>query len=171
MGKALKSWSGMRKYLEQEMLADSLKGRVRYSLTTFVGMDGCGVFEICVDGKTIKRFSMETVSSRLYREKHITDMRKAWAEFWELKDSVPLNSRDEFDDEEFAQALVIYRSKDILQAIDDENPIVRMFAVLDRRIGIRTLEKLKDTLARQPQWLRFFYRLRMEAEGIACPET
>lgn len=29
MGKILGSWSGMRKYLEQEMLADSLHGRVR----------------------------------------------------------------------------------------------------------------------------------------------
>jgi len=29
MGKILGSWSGMRKYLEEEMLADALKGRIR----------------------------------------------------------------------------------------------------------------------------------------------
>ena len=40
MGKALGSWSGMRKYLEQEMLADSLHGRIRYGCTSYVGMDG-----------------------------------------------------------------------------------------------------------------------------------
>ena len=34
MGKALGSWSGMRKYLEQEMLADSLLGRIRYGCTS-----------------------------------------------------------------------------------------------------------------------------------------
>ncbi|WP_442861330.1 hypothetical protein [Butyrivibrio sp. XB500-5] len=41
MGKILKSWSGMRKYLENEMLADSLRGRVRYNCTAYVGMDVC----------------------------------------------------------------------------------------------------------------------------------
>ena len=30
MKRILGSWSGMRNYLEQEMLADSLKGRVQY---------------------------------------------------------------------------------------------------------------------------------------------
>lgn len=39
MGKILGSQSGMRKYLEQEMLAESLKGRVRYGCTAYPGMD------------------------------------------------------------------------------------------------------------------------------------
>ena len=49
MSEFLGSWSGMRKYLEQEMLAESLKGRVRYGCTTYVGMDGAHVFEVCID--------------------------------------------------------------------------------------------------------------------------
>lgn len=63
MGKILKSWSGMRKYLENEMLADSLRGRVRYNCTAYVGMDGYHVFEIYFDNKVFKRFSWETVNS------------------------------------------------------------------------------------------------------------
>ena len=46
MGKILGSWSGMRKYLEQDMLANSLQGRIRYGCTTYVGMDGCHIFEV-----------------------------------------------------------------------------------------------------------------------------
>ena len=57
------SWSGMRKYLEKEILADSLKGRVRYGCTTYVGMDGCKIFEVCIDDKQVKRFSWETVNN------------------------------------------------------------------------------------------------------------
>lgn len=38
MAKPLGSWSGIRTYLEQDMLAECLKNRVRYSCTTFVGM-------------------------------------------------------------------------------------------------------------------------------------
>lgn len=107
MGKILGSWSGMRKYLEQEMLAPALHGRVRYGCTTYVGMDGCRIFEVCIDGRQVKRFSWETV-----------------------------------------------------------NPLVRMFAVLDRRVGKRTLEKLALCVDEQPAWLREFYLLRLEAEKI-----
>jgi hypothetical protein len=39
-----------------------------------------------------------------------------------------------------------------------------MFAVLDRRLGKRTLEKIKLTLDTQPDWLKKFYVLRLNAE-------
>lgn len=63
MGKILASWSGMRKYLEQEMIADCLKGRVRYNCTTYTGMDGCRIFGIFIDKKLVKQFSWETVNT------------------------------------------------------------------------------------------------------------
>lgn len=48
MGKILGSWSGMRKYLEQEMLADCLKNQIRYSCTTYVGnLNGFKIFINC----------------------------------------------------------------------------------------------------------------------------
>lgn len=40
MSKVLGSWSGMRKYLEKEMLAKSVQGRIRYNCTRYIGMDG-----------------------------------------------------------------------------------------------------------------------------------
>ena len=36
MAKILGSWSGMRKYLEQEMLAKSLEGRIRWTVAAFL---------------------------------------------------------------------------------------------------------------------------------------
>ena len=36
MGKILGSWSGVRKYLEQDMLAPALRGRLRYGCTAYV---------------------------------------------------------------------------------------------------------------------------------------
>ena len=41
-----------------------------------------------------------------------------------------------------------------------------MLAVLDRRIGKRTLQKLHATLEEQPEWLRQFYVLRLKVENI-----
>ena len=63
MSKILGSWSGIRKYLEQEMLADCLKKQVRYSCTTYVGMDGCCIIEVFINDVLAKRFSWETVNT------------------------------------------------------------------------------------------------------------
>ena len=51
-----------------------------------------------------------------------------------------------------------YRNNDIQNSIISDDPIVRMFAVLDRRIGKRTIEKLN--VSKQPEWLQIFYELR-----------
>lgn len=165
------SWSGMRKYLEKEMLAESLKGRVRYGCTTYVGMDGCKIFEVCIDDKQVKRFSWETVNN-YFIEKGYKSIEKPygaieyWDEFWTLLNKYPLKERNEYKDSEFAEALAVYRNQDIQISIQCDNPIVRMFAILDRRVGKRTLEKLKDTLDEQPEWLKHFYVLRFEAESL-----
>lgn len=169
MGKILGSWSGMRKYLEQEMLADSLNKRVRYNCTTYVGMDGCKVFEVFIDDELMKRFSLETVNTFFiengYKEKrefHGTN--EYWEGFVSLLDKIPLSQRSEYTDDEFCEALEKYRNQPIMESIYSENPLERMFAILDRRIGKRTLMTLKDSINEQPIWLQPFYKLRLTAE-------
>ncbi len=171
MGKILGSWSGMRKYLEQDMLANSLKGRLRYGCTTYVGMDGCHIFEVCIDDEQVKRFSWETVNtyfidSGYTKNANPSGIDEYWAEFWTLLEKYPINQREEYTDEEFCEALEIYRNQDIQESIFSSHPIVRMFAVLDRRIGKRTLQKLHATLEEQPEWLKQFYLLRLKTENI-----
>ena len=41
-----------------------------------------------------------------------------------------------------------------------------MLAILDRRVGKRSLSALRDTVSQQPEWLQNFYRLRMDAEDF-----
>lgn len=160
MSKVLGSWSGMRKYLEQDMLADSLKGRVAYSCTSYPNMDDCKIFEICIDGKTYKRFSMESVAFSVKSD----SKQNAWTVYWAEKGLSSNYDRDEFDDEEFCEALKLYRGMSIGESIEHPNPLVRMFAVLDRRIGKRTIEKLSQTVGDQPDWLKELYLLRINAE-------
>lgn len=162
MSKILGSWSGMRKYLEQEMLADSLKGRIQYSCTSYPNMDGKKIFEIRIDGNVHKCFSWETVA---FRNKGL-EQQEAWNIFWKEKDTVPVEVKTEFDDEDFCGALKIYRELPIENSISHTNPLVRMFAVTDRRVGKRTLEKLSETAENQPDWLRELYLLRINAEKL-----
>lgn len=171
MGKILGSFSGMRKYLEKEMLAESLKGRIRYGCTRYIGMDSCHIFEVCIDGEQIKRFSWETVNtyfieSGLTKNKNPSGSGEYWAEFWTLLEKYPLETRTEYTDEEFCAALEDYRNQDIAESIFSKNPLIRMFAVIDRRVGKRTLIKIKDSLNDQPDWLKVFYRLRFDAEKV-----
>lgn len=164
MGKINGSWSGMRKYLETEMITDSLKGRIRYNCTTYVGMDGFKVFEIFVDGKMIKRFSLETVNSYFiknnYKKKSNSEY---WDEFWDLMDSVPIENRTEYTDGEFCEALKNYRNNDIQDSIRSKNPIEVMFAILDRRIGKKTLKDIESNSDNYPKWLNYFYELRLKS--------
>lgn len=83
-----------------------------------------------------------------------------------MYDECSIESRTEYTDWEFSSALEKYRNQSIEESIASSNPIVRMFAVLDRRIGKRTLSKLKSTIDLQPEWLQQFYKLRLEAEKI-----
>jgi len=171
MGKILGSWSGMRKYLEQDMLAKSLQGRIRYGCTAYAGMDGCHIFDVYIDGEQVKRFSWETVNtyfidSGYTKNSNPSGIAEYWAEFWTLLEKYPIDQRTEYTDEEFSGALEEYRNQSIQESIYSQNPLVRMFAVLDRRVGKRTLQKIQDTLEDQPEWLRRFYLLRSNAENL-----
>jgi len=171
MGKILGSFSGMRKYLKQDILAQCLQGRIRYGCTSYVGMDGCRFFEVCIDGVQVKRFSWETVNTYFiengYKQNPDPYGRlQYWAEFWKLLQKYPMSQRTEYTDEEFCEALEKYRNQEIQASIRSDDPLVRMFAVLDRRIGKRTLLHLKDTVMDQPEWLQQFYMLRLDAEKL-----
>ena len=171
MSKILGSWSGMRKYLEQEMLADCLKKQIRYSCTTYVGMDGCCIIEVFINDVLAKRFSWETVNTFFiengYKEKSdYYAIIEYWNGFASLLDDVPVSQRTEYTDEEFCEALEKYRNQPVLQSIYSENVLERMFAILDRRIGKRTLRSLKNSINEQPEWLQAFYKLRLSAEAI-----
>lgn len=172
MGKAEGSWSGMRKYLENEMLAEHLHGRIRYGCTAYVGMDGSHIFEICIDGKQIKRFSWETVNSYFINQglkgtaSDMAGIQGYWCGFTRLLSEIPMQDRTEYTDDEFCSSLAEYRNQAIGESICSENPIVRMFAVLDRRIGTRSLAKIKKDMVKQPEWIQSIYKIRCEAEGI-----
>ena len=171
----LASWSKMRKYLEQEMIADSLKGRIRFNCTAYPNMGGMHIFEIFVDNKIEKQFSWETVNTYFRTDEKFPNGKGKiphdslygyWTGFGNTLCSTPITERDEYTDREFCEALAEYRQQSIAGSQLSDNPIVRMFAILDRRTGKRSLEKMKQTLSSQPEWLQKFYLLRMNAENI-----
>lgn len=48
----------------------------------------------------------------------------------------------------------------------NENYLIRFLAIMDRRVGKRTLEKIRnaDLYKEYPEWVQQFYRLRLEKD-------
>ncbi len=61
------------------------------------------------------------------------------------------------------QSLII---KILKRALKAKNLIVRIFAVLDRRVGKRRLKIMKETIMEEPDTFREFYAIRVKAEGM-----
>lgn len=57
--------------------------------------------------------------------------------------------------------------KVLKKALAVNNAIVRMLAILDRRVGKRRLISMKDKIENEPDWIKNFYRLRMNAENLS----
>ena len=72
-------------------------------------------------------------------------------------------------DVDFINSLTIYLKTDIAISLNSDNYLLRVFAYMDRRVGKRTLIKIKDDVERLPDWVKQFYRIRCEADGIIFP--
>lgn len=72
----------------------------------------------------------------------------------------------EFYQRDFYRAFQEFDSQPIAVSLHSENAVVRMFALLDRRTGKRTLEKLREPMTHEPQWLQMIYFVRLEAEHM-----
>ena len=154
-GLAEGSWKGMKKYLETDMLCEKLRGRVSYHYEVYPKLsDGSGCFHIMLDKETIKKFGYYYSAAKL-----------GWPQSYPW--DVPMTERDEYTNWEFSDALEAYRRQPIADSLASANPIQRLFAIVDRRVGKRTLQKLADSVQDQPEWLRVFYLARLEAEDIA----
>ena len=67
---------------------------------------------------------------------------------------------------DFIHSLTIYLKTDIATSLSSDNYLLRVFAYMDRRVGKRTLIKIKDEVDALPEWVKQFYRIRCEADGI-----
>lgn len=160
-------WAEVRKTLEQDFLCDSLKGRVRYFATKYRhAHDQTGRVCILVDDKEIISMPFET-EHKLYAEAH---RRKPGSgkSLKELSDEVSHDFHEHgiFEPYEFGVAFDEFTCSSIQDSLKSENWLVRLMAILDRRVGKRTLEKVRADMSEIPDWLMFFYKLRLESEGM-----
>ena len=167
----MSTWSGIRNKLENDYLCPALRGHIQYFATSYSkSADHEGRAAIRMDG-------VEVLRSNYY-----TYFENVWTKFHHLR-STTLKDCDSakeainqahafaleqgtFDQKVFYKAFGIFDNQSIEKNLVSENPLVHIFALLDRRLGKRRLLALEDSMEQELDWVRAFYVIRMQAEGL-----
>jgi len=164
------SWSAMRKALEQDNICDSLKGRIQYFATRYRrSHDEEGRVAIRLDGKEIfKSCFYDWQGKRDFVVKSNAISKEQANSYWDYWDSVHLETKNHggFDQRGFYEAFYAYHNQSIEKSLASSDPVVRLFAIMDKRLGKRRLQNIFSEIQTQPEWLQIFFKLRLEMDGI-----
>ena len=168
---SVSTWSGIRNKLENDYLCPALRGHIQYFATSYSkSADHEGRAAIRMDG-------VEVLRSNYY-----IYFENVWTKFHHLR-STTLKDCDSakeaidqahafaleqgtFDQKVFYEAFGIFDNQSIEKSLVSQNPLVRIFALLDRRLGKRHLLALEKSMEQELDWVRAFYVIRMQAEGL-----
>lgn len=166
----MSTWSGIRDKLENDYLCPALRGHIQYFATSYSkSHDHEGRAAIWLDGVEVLRSNYYDYYQNywnryqaLRREGAGVDDPKAP---FQLAYEGALNDGC-FDNWFFYEAFGIFDNQSIEKSLVSENPLVRIFALLDRRLGKRRLLALEESIEQELDWVRAFYVIRMQAEGL-----
>lgn len=155
-------WSKLRKLLK-DRLADNLKNRLDYNLTTYKNSTGfIGRAWITWDGKEIINFSNqdtwnqyqsysnETAETHYISHKKIDDAERTEGNVIE---------KGEFSKYDFAENAFKFLNINVQDAIKSDNIILKALAVVDKKTGKRTLTELSK-LENHPM-IKYLIELRL----------
>ena len=172
-----RSWGGLKKQLES-LLCDALKGKISYFYTTYHEVHNAyGRASIKLEKKELVSFSwnigyeqwedeyhfLKDNAESLPQAENIWDNQKEARRTLAKEKWMPEGKLCEAD---FIAAAAAYVNADAAKALCSENYLFRVFAFMDRRVGKRTLIKLRGEAGNLPDWAKQFYVIRCEAEGI-----
>ena len=166
----MSTWSGIRNKLENDYLCPTLRGHIQYFATSYwESHDQTGRAAIRLDGVEVLRSNYYAYEQNywnryqaLRREGIGQDDRKAP---FRLAHEGTLNDGC-FDNGFFYEAFHEFDNQSIEKSLVSKNPLVRILALLDRRLGKRRLLALEKSMEQELDWVRAFYVIRMQAEGL-----
>ena len=179
-----KSWSQLKKQMN-DLLCDSLKDKISYFYTSYHEVHnayGRGTINYC--GKEVAAFTwleqytqMNDIFAQYRKMKNVPnayeDYRgsiRAYEYAYEIVSNEKWMPNCTLCEADFVNSMTIYLKTSITDSLYSENYLLRIFAFMDRRVGKRTLEKIKDDVEVLPEWVKQFYQIRCEADGITFPK-
>lgn len=183
--KHYKSWNSLKKQLE-DLLCDALKERISYFYTTYrKAHDHGGRASINLDKKELLTCEWTVLEDQSYdiRDQYkkmpphpsaLEDYeasKRAWIEAREILTKEKWMPEGKLCEADFIASASAYVNTDIAEALASENYLLRVFAYMDRRVGKRTLLKIGEEARKMPEWVRRFYEMRCDAEGLKFKEN
>ena len=162
----MSTWSGIRKRMESEYLAESLKGDISYFATSYSrSPDHEGRAAIRYDGKEVIKggYYQNWTKSESFPKDEKYEKRMSQELAYMDDTAIKLGV---FDQTCFYRAFDEFDNQSIEKSLCSENLLVRIFAVLDRRVGKRKLISMKETVENEDDTFKEFFAIRMDAEGI-----
>lgn len=169
-------WSKIKANLD-ELRAPSLVGRLElYSTRYRHAHDDAGRAWVTFDGAEILNFSDLSFEREYYGLAHdirrINDPQKqSRAALWEAYDHARhvTQAKGNIARFDFAAAAVQYLTLTIDQALDSDHPLIRAFAIIDRRIGKRRLRALAQARSKEHPVVDKLLEVRCSVEGVFIP--
>jgi len=148
-----------------ERLCPELRGRVSYFLTRYHDVHNAyGRAAVRLDGKELVCFSW---IEQYHQEKVVAEAmgQQPESEYEQVRQGLKSkwNKYCIYCEMDFLDAVLRFRSMTIQEALRSENAIVRVLAILDRRVGSRMLRRIdvERVYESEPEWVRQFYELRL----------
>lgn len=160
-----KSWQYLNKQLK-ERLCDELRGRITYFLTRYHAVHNAyGRAAIRLDGKELAVFTWNNSYLLEYAENRLWENNAPKEEYQKLEREFA--EKCILSEWNFLRAAVDFLQTPVSDALNSENYLLKILAVMDRRVGKRTLQKLveSEVYKSYPEWVRQFYELRLSADG------
>lgn len=162
-----KSWAGLHQWL-RGCLCGELKDSITYFLTRYHKVHNAyGRAAILLDGRELVCFSWieQYRQEQMVAAKYAEDTSQNYLGLYDALKPV-WDENAAYCEMDFLQAVLAFRQLSIQDALASEDSIVRILAILDRRVGKRTLQKIAQAgeYRQYPVWVRRFYELRIEKE-------
>lgn len=173
-------WSKTKQVMESR-LADCLKGHVSFQMEKYRTADYQNIMEafyIRVDKETWFATNIKAVIETeqiIFEKIKLIQQENPKLGYWEIRTD-ELTTQAEYEmirqtgwqdiykiGKEIHQYLSVYS---IEECLNSEDYILRLFAVLDARVGKRRIQKLLDHIEEEPEWFRKWILLRTGMEKL-----
>lgn len=169
-------WSKAKKLLE-ELLADSVKERVQFHVTSYGPGHSSTMARAWITWDKKEVVNMSSVEWLMERNGLASQIYYQAANFADLQQKgnyyLALDEADRISQEkglfsrsQFEEAVEEYLKLSITGAMDSHNPIIKALSMLDRRLGQRRLKQLQFNRT-EHSLVRLFFTLRCQAEGLS----
>lgn len=168
-------WSKLRKMLEN-IICESLRERVKFTVTNYgKAHDQLGRAFISVDKNEVFNMCTLTSNNALFEkeEELLNDLQLKYDVFNEetncsIQDKAHeiIMTEGVFAQYDFFEAVEQYLNSSIEVSLQSNHIIIMILSLIDRRVGKRTLIRIKESIQQEHKIVQFFYTLRCEAERI-----